>query len=92
MSKNKQLSAKDKAFERERVKLHSIIQKKDEEIRRLSVEVNQYKAQAESWEKVAKLLEQQIGIPKEKLLANIERNEKIFGILNPLIEIGKHCL
>ena len=85
MSKNKQLSAKDKAFERERIKLHSIIQKKDEEIRRLSAEANQYKAQAESWEKTAKILEQRLGIPKEKILADIERNERISKYLS-LIE------
>ena len=47
----RQMSAKDKAFELERIKLRSIIQKKNEEIGKLIAEVNQYKAQAESWEK-----------------------------------------
>ena len=48
---SRQMSAKDKAFERERIKLHSVIQKKNEEICKLIAEVNQYKIQAESWEK-----------------------------------------
>ena len=37
---SRQMSAKDKAFERERIKLHSVIQKKNEEICKLIAEVN----------------------------------------------------
>lgn len=94
MSRNasRQMSAKDKAFDRERIKLHSVIQKKDEQISKLIAEVNQYKAQAESWEKTARLLEQYIGIPREELLAEIERNKKICNFLKPLTEIEKYLL
>lgn len=94
MSRNasRQMSAKDKAFDRERIKLHSVIQKKDEQISKLIAEVNQYKAQAESWEKTARLLEQYIGIPREELLAEIERNKNICNFLKPLTEIEKYLL
>ena len=89
---SRQMSAKDKAFERERIKLRSIIQKKNEEIGKLIAEVNQYKAQAESWEKTAKMLEQYIDVPKEKLLADIKRNREICNFLKPLTEVGKYFI
>ena len=89
---SRQMSAKDKAFERERIKLHSVIQKKNEEICKLIAEVNQYKIQAESWEKTTRVLEQYIGIPREELLAEIERNKKICNFLKPLTEVGKYFL
>lgn len=89
---SRQMSAKDKAFERERIKLHSVIQKKNEEIRKLIAEVNQYKIQAESWEKTAKVFEQYIDIPREKLLVDIERNKEICDFLKPLTEAGKYFL
>ena len=88
----RQMSAKDKAFELERIKLRSIIQKKNEEIGKLIAEVNQYKAQAESWEKTAKMLEQYIDVPKEKLLADIKRNREICNFLKPLTEVGKYFI
>lgn len=84
MGKNKQKSAKDMAFERERVRLQSVIRHKDEEITSLRQEVASYKAQAESWEKTARLLEKYIGIPKDKLLADMERNEQIAKALSPI--------
>lgn len=77
MGKNKQKSAKDVAFERERVRLQSVIRRKDEEIATLRQESAAYKAKAESWEKTARLLEEYIDIPKDKLLADMERNERI---------------
>lgn len=84
MGKNKQKSAKDLVFERERVRLRSVIRHKDEEITSLRQEVASYKAQAESWEKTARLLEKYIGIPKDKLLADMERNEQIAKALSPI--------
>lgn len=87
MSKYQQKSAKDKAFERERIKLHSTIQQKDDEIQRLSREVAKYKADAESWEKTARLLESYIGVPVEQILADIERNKKIANFLDPTISV-----
>ena len=82
MSKSNQKSAKDKAFDRERIRLHSIIQQRDDEIARLNREVAKYKAEAESWEKTAKILETYIGIPKEEILADIETTKKLANILN----------
>lgn len=91
MSKYQQKSAKDKAFERERIKLRSTIQQKDEEIQRLSREVAKYKADAESWEKTARLLETYIGVPVEQILEDIERNKKIANIFDPTISlIGRY--
>lgn len=84
MGKNKQKSAKDVAFERERVRLQSAIRHKDEEITSLRQEVASYKTQAESWEKTAHLLEKYIGIPKDKLLADMKRNEQIAKALSPI--------
>lgn len=83
MSKPKK-SAKDLAFDRERIRLHSIIQDKDQEILRLTAEVNKYKASAESWENTARILEAKLEIPKEEILASIEREKKLERILtNP---------
>lgn len=81
MSKPKK-SAKDLAFDRERTKLYSTIQAKDQEILRLTAEVNRYKASAESWENTAHILESKLGIPKEEILASIEREKKLEGLLN----------
>lgn len=81
MSKSKK-SAKDLAFDRERTRLHSIIQSKDQEIAILIAEVNKYKASAESWENTAHILEARLGIPKEEVLASIEREKKLEGLLN----------
>ena len=71
MSKYKQMSAKDRAFERERVQFRSTIQKKDEEIAKLTRELNKCRSDAESWEETARLLEAYIGIPKEEIIKDI---------------------
>lgn len=76
MSKPKK-SAKDMAFDRERTRLHSIIQEKDREIIRLTAEVNKYKQSAESWENTARILESKLGVSKEEILASIEREKKL---------------
>lgn len=87
MSKPKK-SAKDLAFDRERIRLHSIIQDRDQEILRLTAEVNKYKASAESWENTARILEAKLEIPKEEILASIEREKKLEGLLkNPFMGI-----
>lgn len=75
-------SAKDMAFDRERVKLHATIQKRDQEIFELTRELNKYKALAESWENTARILESKLGIPKEEILASIEREKKLERLLN----------
>lgn len=75
-------SAKDLAFDRERTRLHSIIQDRDQEILRLTADVNKYKASAESWENTARILEAKLGIPKEEILASIEREKKLEKFLN----------
>ena len=83
MSKPKK-SAKDMAFDRERVKLHSIIQQKNQEILELTRERNAYKASAESWENTARILESKLGIPMEEILSSIEREKKLEEMLtNP---------
>lgn len=91
MSKYEKMSAKDKAFERERIKLHSIIQDKSNEIIRLTQEVNRYKMEAESWEHTARLLEAYIGVPKEKILDDMDRSKKIAAFLDPIAStIGQY--
>lgn len=84
MGKYHKMSAKDKAFERERIRLHSIIQNKDDEIIRLMQEVSKYKMEAESWEHTAKLLETYIGVPKEKIVEDAARSKKIAAFLDPI--------
>ena len=70
-------SAKDKAFDRERTKLHAIIQDRDREIIQLHKEIDRVKTENATLEQTVAALESQIGIPKEKILKNIERTEKI---------------
>lgn len=77
-------SAKDMAFERERMRLLKVIRERDDEILRLTRELNQAKSSAESWENTAHILESKLGIPKEEILANIEREKKLENMLtNP---------
>jgi hypothetical protein len=83
-------SAKDMAFDRERVRLHAIIQKKDQEILELTRERNMYKASAESWENTARILESKLGIPTEEILASIEREKKLEKLLaNPFAVLSE---
>ena len=44
------------------------------------------------FEKTAKMLEQYIDVPKEKLLADIKRNREICNFLKPLTEVGKYFI
>lgn len=77
-------SAKDMAFERERMRLLKVIRERDDEILRLTRELNQAKSSAESWENTAHILESKLGIPKEEILASIEREKKLENMLtNP---------
>lgn len=77
-------SAKDMAFERERMRLLKVIRERDDEILRLTRELNQAKSSAESWENTAHILESKLGIPKEEILASIEREKKLEKMLtNP---------
>lgn len=89
MRKQKEKSAKDKAFDREKTRLHSIIQKKDEEIFALNSKINGLKLEAESWKMTSEILEKYIGIPKEKILEDIERNKKIESFIKPMASIGR---
>lgn len=75
-------SAKDMAFDRERMRLLKIIREKDEEILQLRRELNQTKQSAESWENTAHILESKLGIPTEEILASIEREKKLEKFLN----------
>lgn len=70
-------SAKDKAFDRERTKLHTIIQDKDREITQLRKELDMLKITNATLENKITALETQIGIPSEKILEDIERHKKI---------------
>lgn len=70
-------SAKDIAFEKERMKLLRIIREREEEILKLTRELNQAKQSAESWENTARILESKLGIPTEEILASIEREKKL---------------
>ena len=69
-------SAKDKAFDRERTKLHTIIQDKDREITQLRKELDMLKIANATLENKITALETQIGIPSEKILEDIERHKK----------------
>ena len=81
-------SAKDMAFERERMRLLKVIREKDDEILRLTRELNQAKSSAESWENTAHILESKLGIPKEEILASIEREKKLENMLtNPFATV-----
>ena len=77
-------SAKDIAFEKERMKLLRIIRDRDEEILKLTRELNQATQSAESWENTAHILESKLGVPTEEILASIEREKKLEKMLtNP---------
>ena len=89
MKTKQQKSAKDLAFEREKTKLHSIIQKKDEEISELNKEVTKYKMSAESWEMTARILESKLGVPMQEILDDIGRSKKIEAFIKPFDTIGK---
>ena len=81
-------SAKDMAFERERMRLLKVIRERDDEILRLTRELNQAKSSAESWENTAHILESKLGIPKEEILASIEREKKLENMLtNPFATV-----
>lgn len=75
-------SAKDKAFDRERTKLHAIIQDKDREIVQLHKELDRVKTENATLEQTVVALELQIGIPKEKILEDIERHKKIIDYMS----------
>ena len=74
-------TAKDLAFDRERSKLQATIRRRDEEIVDLRKQLDQANAESAMWEEKAKLLETQIGIPMEELLANIKRSKEIQALL-----------
>lgn len=82
MAKKQPKSAKDIAFEKERMKLLATIRSRDEEIARLNAELNKAKQSAESWENTAHILESKLGIPTEEILASIEREKKLERFLN----------
>ena len=75
-------SAKDKAFDRERTKLYAIIQDRDREIVQLRKELDRVKTENATLEQTVAARESQIGIPKEKILKNIERTEKITSYMS----------
>lgn len=85
MARLNEKSAKDLAFERERTKLHSVIRSKNDEIAKLTHDLNEYKMQAERWKRTAEILESKIGVPAEDVIADIERNKRICSFLDPLI-------
>lgn len=77
-------SAKDIAFEKERMRLLKTIRERDEEILRLTRELNSAKQSAESWENTSRILESKLGVPTEEILASIEREKKLEKMLtNP---------
>ena len=82
MGKAYEKSAKDKAFERERIKLSSTIQKKNDQIAQLTKELEQNKTLIASLNETIKILEDKIGIPKEEIIADMERNKRLLGILS----------
>ena len=74
-------SAKDLAFDRERTKLKSTIQKQDEQIFELTRELNKANMEIESMKMTINVLESALQIPKEELLADIERTKKLSTFL-----------
>ena len=81
-SRQNQKSAKDKAFERERIKLQSIIHKQSEEIVALKREISTRDFKIETLEHTISVLESYIGVPKEDLLADMERKKKIESLMS----------
>lgn len=92
MAQRNKKSAKDLAFERERTRLLSVIKNKNTEILSLKQEANKYKAQAESWEKTAKILESKLGVPAEEIIADIERHKRICGFIDPFVSVAESYL
>lgn len=77
MSKSYTKTAKDIAFDKERTKLKSTILAKDREIVQLRKELAESKAHNEELENTIRSLESKIGIPKEEIIAAIEREKKV---------------
>ncbi|MGE4354223.1 MAG: hypothetical protein AB7D36_09085 [Oscillospiraceae bacterium] len=95
MSRNK--SAKDIAFDKERLKLRRRIYELEESARYWKLEceketnIHEYneKIIAELESQIAALSEQ-IGVPKDELLADIERRKKFEQSMNAIAGLSKH--
>ena len=84
MSRQYKKSAKDLAFDRERTKLNSTIQKQEKQIFDLTRELNKANMEIESLKMTIGVLEAALQIPKEELIADIERTKKLSALLkNP---------
>ena len=87
MSKSYTKTAKDIAFDKERTKLKSTILARDREIARLKKELAESKAHNEELENTIRSLESKIGIPKEEIIAAIEREKKVEQAM-PFLALG----
>ena len=85
----KQKSAKDLAFDRERLKFRQEIQDLKHEVTYWKAEANKNLEIANHYESIISVLETQIGIPKEELLEHIARSKKINETLLPLLNFTR---
>ena len=77
MSKPYKKTAKDLAFDRERAKLNATIQKQKDQIFELTRSINAANMEIESLKMTITVLEGALQIPREDLIANMERTRKI---------------
>ena len=77
MNKPYKKTAKDLAFDRERTKLNAIIQKQKDQIFELTRSLNGANMEIESLKMTINVLEVALQIPREDLIANMERTRKI---------------
>lgn len=81
MSSPYKKSAKDLAFDRERTKLKATIQKQNEELIDLRVKLNKANRDIEALNKTIGIMEAALQIPREDLIANMERTKKLAGFI-----------
>ena len=84
MSSQYKRTAKDLAFERERTKLQSKIQKLNEENIELKTKLNKATRDIESLNRTVEIMESAFQIPREDLIANMERTKKVASFVESM--------
>lgn len=88
MSKHQQKSAKDMAFDRERAKLQSRIRQLSDEISSLNGKLAIKDSEIAELKNTIEILEKYIGLPKETILEQEQRSNKIEKFVDLFTAMG----
>lgn len=88
----RELSAKDKAFEKEKLKLRKQIADAEHKAKYWRLECEKEIAMREYYEKLCDTLEAQLDIPRAELLAHIKRTKAFDETIKPLMDFSKQYL